>query len=115
MALWARRAAVDCLAGALPATAVLSGADLVLESDEAGVFDLRVTPPGGSVVDVSADTAGGAFGERHHAPASWAVGTQNLLGMWTLQLKRTGDTTWDQLPAAAVKQAWLLLRFEAVA
>lgn len=94
---------------------VVVGADLVLESDEAGVFDLRVTPPGGSVVDVSADTAGGAFGERHHAPARWAVGTQNLLGMWTLQLKRTGDTTWDQLPAAAVKQAWLLLRFEAVA
>jgi hypothetical protein len=94
---------------------VVVGADLVLESDEAGVFDLRVTPPGGSVVDVSADTAGGAFGERHHAPASWAVGTQNLLGMWTLQLKLTGDTTWDQLPAAAVKQAWLLLRFEAVA
>ncbi len=93
---------------------VVVAADLVLESDEPAAFDLRVTPPGGSMVSGSTST-GGAFGDRHHAPASWASGTQNLLGLWMLQLKRAGDTTWDQLPADAVKQAWLLLRFEAVA
>jgi hypothetical protein len=93
---------------------VVVAADVVLESDEPAAFDLRVTPPGGSIVSGTTST-GGAFGDRHHAPASWAARTENLLGTWKLQLKRAGDTTWDQLPSAAVKQAWLLLRFEAVA
>ena len=84
-------------------------ADLVLES-ESGGFDVRLTPPGGARVDAPTAT-GGDFGEHHQAPTSWAAGEQGLLGTWSLQLKRTPDMTWDQLPEDAIDRAWLLLQF----
>ncbi len=91
---------------------VVRAADLVLESD-VGAFDCRVVPPGGATVEVTAqpDTA---FGGLHHATSGWGPGAQDLLGSWTLQVKRTDDAGWDVLEDDAVRRAWLLLRFEAV-
>lgn len=91
---------------------VVTAADLLLES-EVDAFDCRLVPPGGARVEVSAQPDN-AFGGLHHATAGWPAGAQDLLGQWTVQLKRTAGLTWDALPADAVKRAWLLLRFEAV-
>lgn len=86
------------------------GADLVLESD-LDAFDVRIIPPGGANVEVTTSADNG-FGD-HHATASWAAQSQDLLGKWTLQLKKASDAGWDVLPEDAVRRAWLLLRLEA--
>ncbi len=91
---------------------VVTGADLLLDSDE-DAFDVRIVPPGGVPVEVSAPTDVG-FGDLEHATASWATGTQNLLGQWDVQVKRTADAGWDALPDDTVHRAWLLMRFEGV-
>jgi hypothetical protein len=90
---------------------VVTGADLVLESDE-DAFDVRLAPPGGATVEVPA-APGGDFGELPQAAAGWAAGAQDLLGTWTIQLKRQADAGWDVLAPETVRRAWLLLRFEA--
>lgn len=90
---------------------VVTAADVVLESDQ-DAFDVRLTPPAGAVVEVPA-APGGAFGELPHATAGWAPGAQDLLGTWTIQLKRRADAGWDVLAPDLVRRAWLLLRFEA--
>jgi hypothetical protein len=89
---------------------VVKIADLVLESDEEA-FDVRLVPPGGATVDVTAPRADD-FGGRNRATTSWD-GPQDLLGRWTVQVKRTADAGWDALPKDAISRAWLLLRFEA--
>jgi hypothetical protein len=89
---------------------VATGADLYLDSDE-DAFDVRITPPGGPTIDVNAPTDV-AHGGLEHATTGWAAGTQDLLGQWGIQIKRSGDPTWDALPDDTVRRAWLLLRFE---
>ena len=89
----------------------VTAADLVLEAPQG--FDIRITPPGGTLVEALTST-GGAFGANPTASASWAVGSRDLLGSWRIQLKRTTDATWDALPEDAVRRAWLLLRFVGV-
>lgn len=92
------------------------GADVVIDSETAA-WDVRLTPPAKAGpaprVEVAA-AAGGMFGALAHAPAAWAAGSEpDLLGGWTLQLKRSADPNWDALPSDEIRHAWLLLRFEA--
>ncbi|WP_330766952.1 Tc toxin subunit A-related protein [Rhodococcus sp. M8-35] len=91
---------------------VVTRADLYLDSDEDS-FDVRIVPPGGAPVEASAPTDAD-YGGLEHATASWGVGTQDLLGQWGIQIKRTADAGWDALPNDTVGRAWLLLRFEGV-
>jgi hypothetical protein len=91
---------------------VATGADLYLASAE-DALDVRIQPPGGAAIEVNAPTDA-AHGGLEHAAAGWAVGIQDLLGQWDIQIKKPGDLTWDKLPDDTVHRAWLLLRFEAV-
>ncbi|WP_460821622.1 Tc toxin subunit A-related protein [Nocardioides ungokensis] len=88
---------------------VVTGADLFLDSD-LDAFDVRLTPPGGVVIDANAPRDN-AFGGLEHAIAGWAPGAQDLMGTWTVQVKRVADAGWDALAEGVVRHAWLLLRF----
>jgi peptidoglycan hydrolase-like protein with peptidoglycan-binding domain len=90
---------------------VATEAVLVMESDE-DALDVRLVPPGGAVVEVSAPSDD-SFGGLPHATTGWAAGAQNLLGQWTVQVKRAADAAWDALPESAIRRAWLLVQFEA--
>ena len=87
------------------------GADLVVDTDVQGPFDVRIAAPGEPLATTHPMTSDPNFGGLHHVGFSWAPGARPVLGDWRIQMKRDTDADFTSLPPDAVTHAYLLLRF----
>ncbi len=86
-------------------------ADLVLLSDHAGQFDVRIAPPGQALPAGVPAPVDPAMGGLHHAVVTWPPNAQLLLGEWQVSVKRDDSPDWTQLAQSDIQHAWLLVEF----
>ncbi len=94
----------------------LTGLDLFLVSGHAGSFDVSIRqpgapPPANPPVTVPAGKEG-IWGGAHHRGATFNPAV-NLLGDWTVLVKKDTATDFRSLTSEDISHAWLVVRFSA--
>jgi hypothetical protein len=88
----------------------LMSVDLLIESSHAGMLDVIVAPPGvalGAAQSVDHDST---FGGTHHYEKTF-TSAQDVLGDWSIRIKKDSDGSYDKLKPDDISDAWLVLTF----
>jgi hypothetical protein len=89
----------------------LTKVDLIVESNHGGQFNVNLQLPGTNSAFSEVMSEDQIFGGMHHLEKSIIPPLTNVLGDWTIKLKKDSDSTWRELKPEDIANAYLVVSF----
>jgi hypothetical protein len=89
----------------------LSRIDLIVESTHAGAFDVQLQLPGANAATNETMSRDAGLNQVHHLIKDPVVPPSNVLGTWSMKIKRDSAVDFRSLAPDDLREAYLIVAF----